>query len=63
MRILYSYFRVLHLRDNKIENLIPTELFNGFQNTLLRLDLSGDNNAVVNLQDLRRYVKKKKKLK
>ena len=34
---------------------MPVEMFSGFQFTLLKLDLSGDQNIPINLQDLRRY--------
>lgn len=33
---------------------MPPEMFAGFQFTLLKLDLSGDKNTPVNLQDIRR---------
>ncbi|XP_059621285.1 chaoptin [Phlebotomus argentipes] len=44
----------LGLRENRIKSIIPIEMFNGFQSTLLKLDLSGDTNAVTSFQDLKR---------
>lgn len=47
--------RVLNLRGNKLVPMMHhSELLNGFHSTLLKLDLSGDNNAATNLQELRR---------
>ncbi|XP_057660248.1 chaoptin isoform X3 [Diorhabda carinulata] len=51
---LLQLLRTLSLRDNDIQKLNPIETFNGFQFTLYNLDLSGTENAVVSLQDLRR---------
>ncbi|GAB0092362.1 hypothetical protein DMENIID0001_073520 [Sergentomyia squamirostris] len=44
----------LGLRENRIKSIIPMEMFNGFQSTLLKLDLSGDTNAITSFQDLKR---------
>ncbi|XP_055716156.1 chaoptin [Phlebotomus papatasi] len=44
----------LGLRENRIKSIIPIEMFNGFQSTLLKLDLSGDTNAITSFQDLKR---------
>lgn len=46
--------RSLNLNNNLLKSLIPRESFNGFLTTLTKLDLSGDGNAVTNLQDLKR---------
>lgn len=50
----FELLRTLSLRDNMIENLNPTEAFNGFQFTLYKLDLSGTNNLPISIQELRR---------
>lgn len=52
----FELLRTLSLRDNMIENLNPTEAFNGFQFTLYKLDLSGTNNLPISIQELRRQV-------
>lgn len=52
----FDVFRVLNLRDNMLlKPLLHSEMFNDFQSTLLRLDLSGEGNAPTQLQDLRRW--------
>lgn len=51
-----TLLRTLSLRDNKMETLNPTELFNGFQFNLYDLDLSGMENIPITIQDLRRWV-------
>lgn len=51
----FKYLRVLSIRDNMVQRFNPTEVFNGFQFTLHKLDLSGPQNDPVSLQDLRRY--------
>lgn len=33
---------------------LPREMFNGFQYTLFKFDITGENNAATNLQDLRK---------
>lgn len=51
----FDVLRALNLRENELRApLIHSEMFNDFQFTLLRLDLSGETNAPTNLQDLRR---------
>lgn len=51
----FDVFRVLSLRDNKLgAPLLHSDMFNDFQLTLLRLDVSGEGNAPTQLQDLRR---------
>lgn len=51
----FDVFRMLTLHDNRlVAPLVHSEMFNDFQFTLLRLDLSGEGNAPVNLQELRR---------
>lgn len=51
----FDMFHMLTLHDNKLmAPLVHSEMFNHFQFTLLRLDLSGDGNAPANLQELRR---------
>lgn len=45
------------MKGNNLKSpLLMNEMFNDFQFTLLKLDLSGDKNAPTNLQELRRYV-------
>lgn len=51
----FNMLRTLHLGDNKIIDLNPAELFTSFQFTLYGLDLSGTDNDMVAIQDLRRY--------
>lgn len=54
---LFSNFdnlRSLSLRENSIKGLKPDEAFNGFQYSLYQLDLGGNLNAPVILQDLRK---------
>ncbi|CAD1476915.1 unnamed protein product [Heterotrigona itama] len=49
----YDFLRTLIFRENKIQTFSPAEVFNGFQYSLYNLDLSGKENSVVSLQDLR----------
>ncbi|XP_076287788.1 leucine rich repeat containing G protein-coupled receptor chaoptin isoform X3 [Lasioglossum baleicum] len=49
----YDFLRTLIFRENKIQTIQPAEVFNGFQYSLYNLDLSGKENSVVSLQDLR----------
>ncbi|KZC10143.1 Chaoptin, partial [Dufourea novaeangliae] len=49
----YDFLRTLSFRENKIQNLSPAEVFNGFQYSLYNLDLSGNENSLISLQDLR----------
>ncbi|XP_053976028.1 chaoptin [Hylaeus volcanicus] len=49
----YDFLRTLSFRENKIQTFSPVEVFNGFQYSLYNLDLSGKENSVVSLQDLR----------
>ncbi|CAK9809946.1 chp [Anthophora quadrimaculata] len=49
----YDFLRTLIFRENKIQTFSPAEVFNGFQYSLYNLDLSGKENSVINLQDLR----------
>lgn len=53
----FQALQTLSLKDNLIQKLNPVELFNGFQYTLLHLDLSGKENSQISLQELRRLVK------
>ncbi|KAJ6640078.1 Chaoptin, partial [Pseudolycoriella hygida] len=50
----FDVFRILNLRDNRIKVLHAAEMFNGFQYTLIKLDLSGETNPLISLQELRR---------
>ncbi|XP_037026425.1 chaoptin isoform X1 [Bradysia coprophila] len=50
----FDVFRVLNLKDNRLKALNPADAFNGFQYTLLKLDMSGEQNPVTSLQELRR---------
>lgn len=51
------HFRVFNMKGNNLKApLLHNEMFNDFQFTLLKLDLSGDKNAPTNLQEVRRYV-------
>lgn len=51
----FDVFRSLNLRNNRLlAPLVHSEMFNDFQFTLLKLDLSGEGNEATNLQDLRR---------
>ena len=43
-----SSCRNLNFRDNQITSIAPNEMFNGFQFTLFKLDLSGNKNGVSN---------------
>lgn len=52
--IYFCICRVISMRDNKIKIEQPTETFNAMQYTLLKLDLSGDQNDQTNLQTLRK---------
>ncbi|XP_066585681.1 chaoptin [Prorops nasuta] len=49
----YDFLRTLIFRENRIENFPPMEVFNGFQYSLYNLDLSGRENSVISLQELR----------
>lgn len=50
----FNTLRTLYLKDNKIIDLNPTELLMPFQFTLYKFDLSGTDNGIVSLQELRR---------
>ncbi|EFN73031.1 Chaoptin [Camponotus floridanus] len=53
---LFQEFDILHtliFRENRIGTFSPTEVFNGFQYSLYNLDLSGKQNGIISLQDLR----------
>lgn len=54
--LIRSFFvhRVLNIKENKFRQLQPIELFSSFQYTIEKFDLSGDENAVVDLQNLRK---------
>ncbi|XP_015178176.1 PREDICTED: chaoptin-like isoform X2 [Polistes dominula] len=49
----YDFLRTLIFRENRIDTFSPVEVFNGFQYSLYNLDLSGKENSVISLQDLR----------
>ncbi|XP_046834184.1 chaoptin-like [Vespa crabro] len=49
----FDFLRTLIFRDNRIDTFSPVEVFNGFQYSLYNLDLSGKENTVISLQDLR----------
>ncbi|XP_029169466.1 LOW QUALITY PROTEIN: chaoptin [Nylanderia fulva] len=49
----FDFLHTLIFRENRINTFSPTEIFNGFQYSLYNLDLSGKQNGVVSLQDLR----------
>ncbi|XP_043261233.1 chaoptin [Colletes gigas] len=49
----YDFLRTLSFRENKLQTFSPVEVFNGFQYSLYNLDLSGMENSMVSLQDLR----------
>ncbi|XP_011498419.1 PREDICTED: chaoptin [Ceratosolen solmsi marchali] len=49
----YDYLRTLIFRENRIQTFNPSEVFNGFQYSLYNLDLSGNKNGIISLQDLR----------
>lgn len=56
-REMFTHFQVLvslSLRDNLIQMINPFEDFNGFQYSLLQLDLSGKEMASTKIQELRR---------
>lgn len=52
----FQLLRTLSLSDNPLKGLTPMEMFNSFQFSLNKLDLSGRQNAPVIVQDLRRYL-------
>lgn len=45
---------MINLKDNKLKIFPATEIFTGFHTTLQSLDLSGDSNVAIGLQDLKR---------
>lgn len=49
----FDFLRTLVFRENRIGTFLPTEVFNGFQYSLYNLDLSGKQNSMISLQDLR----------
>ncbi|EZA58102.1 Chaoptin [Ooceraea biroi] len=49
----FDFLRTLIFRENRIDTFSPTEVFNGFQYSLYHLDLSGKQNGIISLQDLR----------
>ncbi|XP_018398930.1 PREDICTED: chaoptin isoform X1 [Cyphomyrmex costatus] len=49
----FDFLRTLVFRENRIDTFSPTEVFNGFQYSLYNLDLSGKQNSMISLQDLR----------
>ncbi|XP_012225901.1 chaoptin isoform X2 [Linepithema humile] len=49
----FDFLRTLVFRENRIDTFPPTEVFNGFQYSLYNLDLSGKQNSLISLQDLR----------
>lgn len=49
----FDFLHTLIFRENRINTFSPTEIFNSFQYSLYNLDLSGKQNSVVSLQDLR----------
>ncbi|XP_020278724.1 chaoptin [Pseudomyrmex gracilis] len=49
----FDFLRTLVFRENRIDTFSPIEVFNGFQYSLYTLDLSGRQNGVISLQDLR----------
>ncbi|XP_014471116.1 PREDICTED: chaoptin isoform X3 [Dinoponera quadriceps] len=49
----FDFLRTLVFRENHIDTFSPTEVFNGFQYSLYNLDLSGKQNSMISLQDLR----------
>ncbi|XP_018348156.1 PREDICTED: chaoptin isoform X1 [Trachymyrmex septentrionalis] len=48
----FDFLRTLIFRENRINTFSPTEVFSGFQ-YLYNLDLSGKQNSMISLQDLR----------
>lgn len=46
--------RTLNLNENAITTFMPFEKVNGFVFTIFNLDLSGEKNGVVTVQDLKR---------
>lgn len=50
----FDMLRTLSLKDNRIIDLNPLELFTSFQFTLYKLDFSGVENDVISIQELRR---------
>ncbi|XP_067012092.2 chaoptin [Anabrus simplex] len=52
----FDSLRTVYLHDNVIaQSLKPMDNMNGFQRSLFRLDLSGKDMSIVNIQDLRRF--------
>ncbi|CAL1688585.1 unnamed protein product [Lasius platythorax] len=49
----FDFLHTLIFRENRINTFSPTEIFNGFQYSLYNLDLSGKQNGMISLQDLR----------
>ncbi|XP_011151709.1 chaoptin isoform X2 [Harpegnathos saltator] len=49
----FDFLRTLIFRENRIDTFSPAEVFNGFQYSLYNLDLSGKQNGMISLQDLR----------
>ncbi|XP_050445558.1 chaoptin isoform X1 [Cataglyphis hispanica] len=49
----FDFLHTLIFRENRIDTFSPTEVFNGFQYSLYNLDLSGKQNSIISLQDLR----------
>ncbi|CAH1127122.1 unnamed protein product [Ceutorhynchus assimilis] len=50
----FQYIKALMLKDNMVTNWNIMDTMNGFQFSLYKLDLSGVDNALVNMQNLRR---------
>ncbi|XP_072751646.1 chaoptin isoform X2 [Anoplolepis gracilipes] len=49
----FDFLHTLIFRENRIDTFSPTEVFNGFQYSLYNLDISGKQNGIISLQDLR----------
>lgn len=53
-RPFLSIHRVLNIKENKFRQFQPVEMINSFQYTIEKLDISGDENTVVDLHNLRK---------